>query len=144
MGAMLVRHEPTSASLVRRHISDDLARNGIELESIEEVVLVASELVGNAIRHTPSTGNEPLDVTWDVDDACVTVRVTDSSSDLPQLQAAGPEATSGRGLTIIAAVSDAWGVHPVGGGKRVWASVPVRRAAAMSDVPSSPGARPHS
>jgi anti-sigma regulatory factor (Ser/Thr protein kinase) len=123
---MQVRHEPGSAALVRRRLSDDLARNGVDAESIAEVVLVASELVGNAVRHTSSG---PLDVSWDLDPDGVTVRVADESTTLPTLRTPQDSEPGGRGLTIVAAVSDDWGAYTLGSGKRVWAHVPVRRSA---------------
>jgi anti-sigma regulatory factor (Ser/Thr protein kinase) len=126
---MQVRHEPSSAALVRRRLRAELAREGIDADSIDEVVLVASELVGNAVRHTP-TG--PLEVTWEIDADGVTVRVADPSSILPTLRTPLDSEPRGRGLTIVAAVSDDWGAYPLGSGKRVWAHVPVRRAVAAS------------
>lgn len=129
MGAIQVRHEPSSAALVRRRISADLARYGIDAESIDEVVLVASELVGNAVRHT-ATG--PLDVSWDLDHGGVTVCVTDPSPTLPVLRTPLDTEPGGRGLTIVAAVSDDWGAYTLSSGKRVWAHVPVRRHVGVS------------
>ncbi|MGH8962052.1 MAG: ATP-binding protein [Jatrophihabitantaceae bacterium] len=126
---MQVRHEPSSAALVRRRLSEDLSRHGVDPDSIDEVVLVASELVGNAVRHT-SAGQ--LDVTWDLDADGVTVRVADASSTLPTLRTPQSDEPSGRGLTIVAKVSDDWGAYPLASGKRVWAHVPVRRDAAVS------------
>lgn len=126
---MQVRHEPSSAALVRSRLSEDLVSQGIDTDSIDEVVLVASELVGNAVRHTPPG---PLDITWDIDPGGVTVRVADPSSTLPTLRAPLETEPGGRGLTIVAAVSDDWGAYPLGSGKRVWAHVPVRRGVAAS------------
>ncbi|MDT4944364.1 MAG: hypothetical protein QOH14_1097, partial [Pseudonocardiales bacterium] len=47
VGALLVRHEAASAALVRHQIVDDLARQRVASDSIDEVALVATELVGN-------------------------------------------------------------------------------------------------
>lgn len=121
---LAVRHEPTSAALVRHEIAADLARCAIGQTSIDEVVLVASELVGNAIRHTDAS-QAPLQISWDVDGDGVMVRVADPSDTLPTPLRAGPRACSGRGLAIVEAMSDRWGVDPAAGGKRVWAHVPV-------------------
>ena len=52
MGALQVRHEPASAALVRRHIRTDLEAHGLSSHSTDMVLLVATELVGNAVRHT--------------------------------------------------------------------------------------------
>ena len=62
MGAMLVRHEPTSASAVRRELTQDLRLHGLDDDSIDAVTLVASELLGNAVRHSGITADTELDV----------------------------------------------------------------------------------
>lgn len=128
---MLVRHEPSSAAVVRRTLAADLAGRGIDADSIDEIVLVASELVGNAVRHTTApAAAQPLDVTWTVDAAGVTVWVADPSTDVPRPRVPGNSEPGGRGLTIIAAVADDWGVKRLASGKRVWAHVPVGRVPA--------------
>jgi anti-sigma regulatory factor (Ser/Thr protein kinase) len=123
MVAMLVRCEPSSAALVRRELSRDLARRQIDEAAIHEVMTVVSELVGNAVRH--AAPSDQLEVTWDGDARSVTVAVTDSSHDVPQPRRAGAEDTDGRGLAIVAAMSTKWGVEQTAHGKRVWAQVPV-------------------
>jgi hypothetical protein len=45
------------------------------------------------------------------------------SSAIPALLPVDPTALRGRGLQMIAAVSSAWGVTELGGGKAVWAIV---------------------
>jgi anti-sigma regulatory factor (Ser/Thr protein kinase) len=128
---MLVRHEPSSAALVRHRLANDLARHGIDRESIDEVVLVASELVGNAVRHTPPGQLDALEVTWTVDDEGVLVAVIDPSFVIPRLRTPRDTEPGGRGLTIVAGVADDWGVRRLDSGKQVWAHVPVRHAAAV-------------
>lgn len=124
-GALLVRHEPASAAFVRRQLADDLAAYDLPAQTIDDAVLVASELVGNAIRHTDVSRSGTLNVSWDVDESGVRVAVADPSSQEPRLRAAGIEDVSGRGLAIVSAVSDDWGVERVAQGKRVWAHVPL-------------------
>jgi two-component sensor histidine kinase len=85
--------------------------------------------VANAIRHAPAPPSQPLEVSWDVDASGVTVRVADSSDSRPVPRAAEADEPGGRGLRIVAEMSDGWGVDPAeGGGKRVWAHVPLRSA----------------
>jgi anti-sigma regulatory factor (Ser/Thr protein kinase) len=127
VGALRARHEPTSAALVRREIAADLGRRAVDPAAIDDVVLVASELVSNAIRHAPAT--QTHDVCWDFDPTGVTVRVRDSSDRYPVQRAASSAEPGGRGLRIIAAMSDGWGVQPVpGGGKEVWAHIRLQQA----------------
>ncbi|HEY7007757.1 MAG TPA: ATP-binding protein [Jatrophihabitantaceae bacterium] len=128
MGAMLVRHEPTSASTVRHALAHDLDEHGVDEDSVATVVLVASELVTNAIRHGDiADADDELDVDWAIHTDHVVVSVEDPSSKLPQRRHPMPEEPGGRGLTIIDALSSAWGAEPTRRGKRVWAKVSIAR-----------------
>jgi anti-sigma regulatory factor (Ser/Thr protein kinase) len=126
MGLLCVRHDAASAAVVREQISVDLAARSVTRDSVEDVLLVATELVGNAVVHSPDAGD--LDVAWDVDGATVIVRVHDGSSVEPQRRTAGRDASNGRGLAIVAAIANEWGVNHVARGKQVWARVPVCHA----------------
>lgn len=126
VGALLVRHDPASAAHVRHQIAADLCSHSVTPDSVDDVVLVASELVGNAITHAAAQGE--LDVAWDILGDSVIIRVSDSSQELPKARQPDPTATSGRGLSIIAALADEWGVLDAACGKQVWARVPVHHA----------------
>lgn len=126
MGAMRVRHEPASAALVRHGLAADLLAHGVPPESVDEAVLVASELVGNAIRHAP-VEQDHLDVHWSVDGETMTISVADRAPGRPRLRNAGIDEPSGRGLAIVDALSQEWGVDDADGdGKRVWARLALR------------------
>ena len=124
MGSLLVTHEPASAAIVRQAMTRDLTR-WLPEPAVDEVVLVASELVGNAIRHATPRDDHRLQVEWDVDDANATVRVSDSGSGIPQVRSAALDESSGRGLAIVDAVSSDWGFFSSGHGKSVWARIPI-------------------
>ena len=123
VGALAVRHEPASAARIRSAIAADLERRAVAAQTVDDVILVASELVGNAIVHTTTV--DDLDVSWDVDADCVTITVRDDSDAEPTPQRALDTDTHGRGLAIVAALSADWGVARTGHGKRVWAQVPL-------------------
>jgi anti-sigma regulatory factor (Ser/Thr protein kinase) len=126
VGALAVRHHATSAAVVRHSIADDLTGNAVSRDSIDDVVLVASELVGNAVVHT-GVSEERLDVSWEIEPSSVVVRVADASQDLPAMQSSDLARISGRGLAIVAAIASDWGVLRWARGKEVWARVPVER-----------------
>ncbi|HET8583211.1 MAG TPA: ATP-binding protein [Jatrophihabitans sp.] len=125
LGALAVRHDAASAALVRRSISDDLTARGIDPDSVDDVVLVASELVGNAVLHGAAIAGDGLDVDWDVEPDAVVVRVRDGSTTPPRRRPLNAAAGGGRGLAIVGALARDWGVQPTAHGKQVWARVPI-------------------
>jgi anti-sigma regulatory factor (Ser/Thr protein kinase) len=72
---MLVRHEPASASAVRRELALDLDLHGVAPGAVEDVTLVVSELLGNAVRHAGVAGSDKLGVRWTVEPDTVLVSV---------------------------------------------------------------------
>ena len=55
------------------------------------------------------------------------VAVRDGSAVVPRPRSAEPGAENGRGLAILTAVTEDWGVEQeAGGGKRVWARLRTR------------------
>lgn len=78
--------------------------------------LLTSELATNAVRHARS----PFTVVVRYDGDRIKVEVVDSS--LAELTPRSPsdEDTGGRGLILVQAMADAWGVTPMDHGKRVW------------------------
>lgn len=126
MGAMLVRHEPSSVASVRSEIRAELRDNGVRPDSVDDVALVASELVGNAVRHAlPVPDDNEVDVAWTITADDVEVSVADGSPVEPQLRAPAADDTVGRGLTIVDKLASDWGVEKLPTGKRVWARVPI-------------------
>jgi serine/threonine-protein kinase RsbW len=128
MGELAVAYHATSAALVRRSLAAELAALRVPADQIDDVVLVASELVGNALRHAAPHTDDQLDVTWDVEPDAIVVRVLDGTREPLQHQPLTLDATSGRGLNIVAALARDWGVQLGERGKQVWARVPLSRA----------------
>ncbi|MFF7126435.1 ATP-binding protein [Streptomyces sp. NPDC008240] len=83
------------------------------------VELGASELVTNVVRHVP---DRRCTLVMARRTAGVRVEVADGSARLPRLAAdADRESEGGRGLSLLDAVVDKWGVAPSpGGGKTIW------------------------
>jgi PAS domain-containing protein/anti-sigma regulatory factor (Ser/Thr protein kinase) len=91
-------------------------------EVADVVLLVVSELVTNALKHTK--GEVRLDFTLGPDR--LRVAVTDSSPRAPAKPVIVDwESTGGRGILLVEAVSASWGSVPLGGGKQVWSEIMV-------------------
>ncbi|MEU6482943.1 ATP-binding protein [Streptomyces sp. NPDC046887] len=118
--------EPESAKAARKFVREYVGYHlpGVSTDHIETVVLVACELVTNAIRY----GTEPGDsvrLVLDADDRRTRVEVHDPVRRHPRRRSASDERGRGRGLVILDALCpDAWGVTDIPFGKAVWAEVP--------------------
>ncbi|MFI6939406.1 ATP-binding protein [Streptomyces sp. NPDC050418] len=138
----LPRH-PASVGLARLRARDHLAAWGHTDEdgAFAATILVVSELTTNVIRHGSSLEPEfDLAITVLADGACL-IEVSDESPGDPHLFAdAGPHADGGRGIHLVDAVSEAWGVWRRGRyGKTVWALVHAQpRPPTTSGRPSRP------
>jgi hypothetical protein len=56
-------------------------------------------------------------------DECLLLEVTDGSARIPRARHYAPDATTGRGMGLVAALSLAWGTTAAAVGKTVWARV---------------------
>ena len=86
----------------------------------DDVLLVVSELVTNAVRYV----KPPVCVSVRADETTVTVGVSDAASDRPAMRTADDDAENGRGLLLMSLLSAEFGVRPEGTGKVVWARLP--------------------
>lgn len=108
--------EVHSPQLARRFVRDQLRSWGLDENRAEIVQVLVSELVTNAVVHAGSDGR----VFVAHDAGCLRVEVSDRSMAPVQMVAYEPGATGGRGLVIVDALSDQWGVETGPDGKRVW------------------------
>ncbi|GAA2137970.1 ATP-binding protein [Kitasatospora kazusensis] len=88
-------------------------------DTLGDVELLSSELITNAVTHAEAAF--AVCVRWN--GARLRVEVTDTDEQMPALGEAGTEATEGRGLFLVEALSSDWGVERDLAGKRVWFEV---------------------
>ncbi|WP_290855849.1 ATP-binding protein [Hamadaea sp.] len=125
---VVVPHHAQGAQQARHRLAAELA-SVLPAALLSDVVAVVAELVGNAVRHAGPLPGGVVRVAWRVRDFggvnAVEVRVTDGGSTvaLPAPRIAGPEELDGRGLTIVEALADRWGVEKDGLGQSVWAEL---------------------
>jgi anti-sigma regulatory factor (Ser/Thr protein kinase) len=113
--------------VVRGEFTRELLAAGVSPDIVDDAVLVISELVGNSIRHARALPSGRLAITCEHGPAGVTIGVTDGGGPCrPQPRDASPYDTAGRGLAIVAALADDWGVSHGSGTVTVWARMPER------------------
>jgi anti-sigma regulatory factor (Ser/Thr protein kinase) len=85
--------------------------------------LIVSELATNALKASWSLhGTPPITLRLRADRESLIIAVADALPAPPQPQPHEIDADSGRGLEIVAVLSESWGYyHPESGGKVVWA-----------------------
>jgi anti-sigma regulatory factor (Ser/Thr protein kinase) len=111
-------HDVQSAARARRCVDRLVADEGLT-EMTEVLWLIASELVTNAVMH----GTEPIELTLRSDNREVTIEVADGDEHIHKVRPHSADHTGGRGLRMIAALADRWGIRASQYGKTVWATV---------------------
>ena len=118
--------DPQSPALARRSVEEVIAAAGVANAEKNDLVIIASELVTNAIAH----GSGPVTLSVSCEDSEITVEVSDGDPrvELIDMRPVDATAVGGRGLRIVAALADRWGTRRSHRGKTVWATKAVRLA----------------
>lgn len=143
---VVVPHHARGARQARHRLASELG-SVVAASLLADVIAVLAELVGNAIRHAEPLPGGVVRVAWRlrVDDAgseAVTVRVTDggAANRSPAVRPVGTEAVDGRGLRIVVALAEQWGIERDGLGQSVWAALSGQHPA--RDPAQPPSAEP--
>ncbi|MBP2067315.1 anti-sigma regulatory factor (Ser/Thr protein kinase) [Streptomyces iranensis] len=125
---------PSRIGQVRRIVSAQLRYWHLD-PLIDPAALGVTELLTNVHRHAEPDKQCTVEIALMLDRLTVSVR--DQDPRLPRVQACDPFATHGRGLALVAAVSQSWGMHARddGGGKVVWFTLAVPRPTATAKPP---------
>ncbi|MFI1375688.1 ATP-binding protein [Streptomyces longwoodensis] len=134
--SVLLSPTPRGARLARLLATEQLRSWGLPLDPAR---LIVAELANNAATHGRVPGRNFRLLLYVVG-GTLRIEVTDTRGDrLPLCQPAGAGAEGGRGLALVAALADRWGVVPgLPPRKTVWAEV--THPAGQSPEPERPRA----
>lgn len=113
--------EPDGVPMARRFVRERLAGTPFE-NRLADYELILTELVTNATLH----GVSPVTVSLQTFSETARFEVADASAGTPIGLARSSESMTGRGLMLVEALSDRWGVDRRATGKVVWAEAGVR------------------
>ncbi|MFG2550831.1 SpoIIE family protein phosphatase [Streptomyces sp. NPDC048581] len=111
--------DPAAVARVRSAVTRTLDEWGLEELSFT-TELILSELATNAIRY----GGDPIRVRM-LRDRTLICEVFDSSNTSPHLRYAAMTDEGGRGLFLVAQLTERWGTRYLPGGKVIWAEQPL-------------------
>lgn len=117
---LVLARDTAAIADARRWVASVLLGEGVPPQRSDDTVLVASELVTNAVRH----GDGGIVTRLRVVDDEVHLSVSDDGAALPALRhvPVGGGGGGGLGLHIVERLARRWGVEPAGArGKTVWA-----------------------
>ncbi|MFJ8627503.1 ATP-binding protein [Kitasatospora sp. NPDC093550] len=140
------REQRAQAAHRARHKVAEIATGwGLPEPVLGSLEILASEIISNATMH--AGGRILVGIHLSPGGDAVAIEVRDPSQNIPHGHTGDVLAESGRGLLLVQALADRWGIARVPGGKRVWAQLEVRppvnvaspsrvarRAAVLADV----------
>jgi anti-sigma regulatory factor (Ser/Thr protein kinase) len=107
------------AAAMARHATR-LALASADLGHLKDnVTLLVSELVGNAVRHARG-GPRSMELRSAGGGDLLRIEVIDSDPTAPQVRVPNGQNGGGFGLVLVEALADGWGVRPIDDGKAVW------------------------
>ncbi|MFJ7966588.1 SpoIIE family protein phosphatase [Streptomyces sp. NPDC096324] len=121
---------PEAAGEARRHVREQLAQWHLD-DLVMTTELLASELVGNVIRHAGG----PIGLRL-LCSGTLVCEVSDASLTMPRIRRATDTDEGGRGLQLINALCERWGSRYTPDGKAIWTEQ------ALPDDSEAPGEDP--
>jgi anti-sigma regulatory factor (Ser/Thr protein kinase) len=112
--------KPMNVRAARDFVAEALHDQGFAGDA-DIVLLLASELVTNAVRHAAT----PFEIRVDVDAEKVHIAVIDEDAEHePHMRHPGPDETNGRGLLLVDQLASGLGSDRAAHSKSVWFTVP--------------------
>jgi anti-sigma regulatory factor (Ser/Thr protein kinase) len=117
--------DATAARLARRLLARQLAAWGVDEEVVEVAQLCTSELVTNVVIHSGTTS--ALTIRMDQEFVQVLVQDQGSTGMVRRPGALDETSISGRGLSLVEALTSAWSAEHSADGTTVWFELALAR-----------------
>ncbi|WP_211207293.1 ATP-binding protein [Stackebrandtia nassauensis] len=132
-----VPHHARSAAAVRRWLAG--LAGDLHSQHLADLHAVATELICNAVRHATPLPDGDLSVHFQMNGGTIEFAVTDGgASTRPFVRALNTSASDGRGLLIVTALAEQWGVRDESGGRTVWARLTGTDVPPLDEVDTEP------
>src|SRR4029077_1766854 len=114
--------DPKAVGEARKELRGALDGRGVEPQRVQDVLIVTSELVANAVLHGSRRGDR-VELEFELFQHRLSLRVRDAGrGHEPHALVLGSEGTTGRGLAIVSRLAR-WSEHEVDGGREVRAEM---------------------
>ena len=112
---------PSSATTARSEVTSQLAAR-LTSGALEDVRLLLTELITNALRHSNMAADDEIGVTAELTDGTVRLEVHDPGRDGPVEMRKPGARGGGYGLFLVERLTSSWGVERLDG-TTVWAEL---------------------
>ena len=116
--------DQTAAATARNVVASTLGSWSVAGSVAANVVLIASELVTNAVTH----GRPPVTLRLSRTTSELLLEVIDAAGHVPRVLRPGPADDHGRGLHLVSTLAQKWGTRATEHGKAVWCTFPFSAA----------------
>ncbi|QKG23593.1 ATP-binding protein [Actinomadura verrucosospora] len=134
---VLLPHAPSSVAVARKRLSSELAASGVYESIVDDASVIVSELISNALRHARPLPSGQVKVCWLCRGDVLELEVSDGGAMTEPRRGPGTlSSLGGRGLGIVEALSEGWGVRHDEGATTVWAVLRTRRSSGGDEAVS--------
>ncbi|MBT2207163.1 ATP-binding protein [Actinomadura sp. NEAU-AAG5] len=118
----MLPHAPSSVAVARKRLSSELVASGVYESIVDDASVIVSELISNALRHARPLPSGQVKVCWLRRGDLLELEVSDGGAMTEPRRGPGTlSSLGGRGLGIVEALSEGWGVRHEEGATTVWA-----------------------
>jgi len=138
---VLLPHAPSSVAVARKRLSSELAASGVYESIVDDASVIVSELISNALRHARPLPSGQVRICWLRRGDMLELEVSDGGAMTEPRRGPGTlSSLGGRGLGIVEALCEGWGVRHEDGTTTVWVVLHAPRTGNGIPTPNGPHA----